>query len=160
MLVIVHSQDTSRNAGNMSPFAALSSPPLDSGKTRVPHTVHSSTNGMRTPHGIFIHEEAAWFLPPAIDTPTRRHGTMQVKDKDEKTLTYTQFVAALNVVAVTLFPEVRIRKFHLGEKNFCMAANLQPPRAGDKSRERGKTQVGALRICVEAGAGVTVNERR
>lgn len=31
----------------------------------------------------------------------------QVKDKDEKTLTYAQFAAALNVVAATLFPKVR-----------------------------------------------------
>lgn len=31
----------------------------------------------------------------------------QVKDKNEKTLTYEQFASALNVMAATLFPEVR-----------------------------------------------------
>ncbi|CAB1111112.1 unnamed protein product [Ectocarpus sp. CCAP 1310/34] len=41
----------------------------------------------------------------------------RVKDKDEKTLTYAQFAAALNVVAATLFPEVTIRGY-LGRKRF------------------------------------------
>lgn len=37
---------------------------------------------------------------------TTPHDMKQVKDKDEKTLTYAQFAAGLNIVAVTLFPEV------------------------------------------------------
>lgn len=45
--------------------------------------------------------------PPLYRRQRRSFFFSQVKDKEEKTLSYVQYVSALNIIAATLFPEVR-----------------------------------------------------
>lgn len=97
-------------------------------------TSHASTPTIGELLIQYTYSQATVVVASFYDTPTR-HGVTQVKDKDEKTLTYTQFIAALDVVAVTLFPEVSQKfSFHRGDKLLCM----QPSRIGDTFHEETK----------------------
>ncbi|CAM9276018.1 unnamed protein product [Ectocarpus sp. 12 AP-2014] len=71
----------------------------------------------------------------------------RVKDKDEKTLTYAQFAAALNVVAATLFPKTKQFRDFLAFK--AKAARLLELVEGKVLKAPGATEY--RRFCQKAG---------